>query len=77
MMADMTDKEYDALDELWTKITPKVNFSKPGVFARQRALLGVLDKVTAHYILSCAEANNETPAQVIDKIVREKIAAVL
>jgi hypothetical protein len=77
MMADMTDKEYDALDELWTKTTPKVNFSKPGVFARQRALLDVLDKVTANYILSRAEATNETPAQVIGKLVREKISAVL
>ncbi|MDR1178318.1 MAG: hypothetical protein LBK64_05775 [Spirochaetaceae bacterium] len=73
----MTDKEYDELDELWTKTTPKVTFSKPGVFARQRALLGVLDKVTENYILSRAEANNETPAQVIGKLVREKISAVL
>ena len=31
-MADMTNEEYDALDELWTKTTPKVNFSRPGVF---------------------------------------------
>jgi RNase H-fold protein (predicted Holliday junction resolvase) len=74
-MADLTDKEYDALDERWTKTTPKVNFSKHGVFAQQRALLNVLDKVTANYILTCAEANNQTPAQVIGTIVREKIAA--
>ena len=46
-MTDMTDEEYDALDERWTKTTPKVNFARPGVFARQRALLEVLDKVTA------------------------------
>jgi hypothetical protein len=76
-MADMTDEEYDALDERWTKTTPKVNFSRPGVFARQCALLDVLDKVTANYILSCAQANNQTPAQVIGSIVHEKIAADL
>ena len=74
-MADMTDEEYDALDELWTKTTPKVNFTQPGVFARQRALLDVLDKVTASYILTRAEATSQTPAQVISKIVHREIAA--
>jgi hypothetical protein len=74
-MADMTDEEYDALDERWTKTTPKVNFSRPGVFARQRALLEVLDKVSASYIITRAEATNQTPAQIISKIVRQEIAA--
>jgi hypothetical protein len=74
-MADMTDEEYDALDERWTKTTPKVNFSRPGVFARQRALLEVLDKVSASYIITRAEATNQTPAQIIGKIVRQEIAA--
>jgi len=74
-MADMTDEEYDALDERWTKTTPKVNFSRPGVFARQRALLEVLDKVSASYIMTRAVATNQTPAQIISKIVRQEIAA--
>ena len=73
-MADMTNEEYDALDELWTKTTPRVNFARPGIFARQRALLDVLDKVTANYILTRAEATNQTPAQVISKIVHQEIA---
>jgi len=73
-MADMTDEEYNELDERWTKTTPKVNFSRPGIFARQRALLEVLDKVTANYIMIRAEATNQTPAQVIGKIVHQEIA---
>jgi hypothetical protein len=76
-MADMTNEEYDALDERWTKTTPKVNFDRPGVFARQRALLDSLDKVAANYILSRAEATGQTPSEVIGKLVREKIAAAL
>jgi len=75
IMPDMTDEEYDALDELWTKTTPKVNFAKPGVFARQRTLLEILDKVTADYIITKAEATNQTPAQVIGKIVHQEISA--
>ena len=74
-MADLTDEEYDALDERWTKTTPKVNFDRPGIFARQRALLEVLDKVSASYIMTRAEATNQTPAQVIGKIVHQEIAA--
>jgi len=74
-MVDMTDEEYDALDERWTKTTPKVNFSRPGVFARQRALLDVLDKASASYIIIRAEATNQTPAQIISKLVRQEIAA--
>ena len=76
-MADMTDEEYAALDKRWTETTPKVNFARPGIFARQRALLEVLDKVTASYIITRAEATNQTPAQVISKIVQKEIAAVL
>jgi RNase H-fold protein (predicted Holliday junction resolvase) len=74
-MPDMTDEEYDALDERWTNSTPKVNFSRPGVFAQQRTLLGVLDKVAANYILTRAEATNQTPAQVISKMVHQEITA--
>ena len=74
-MTDMTDEEYDELDERWTKTTPKVNFSKPGIFARQRALLEVLDKVTANYIITRAQATSQTPAQIISKIIHKEIAA--
>ena len=74
-MPDMTDDEYDALDERWTKTTPKVNFARPGIFARQRALLEVLDKVAADYIIAKAEATNQTPSQIIGEMVRERLAA--
>ena len=68
-MARMTDEEAALLDDRWTNTTPKVNPARLGVFARQRALLEVLDKVTANYILTRAEATNQTPAQVLSKIV--------
>ena len=38
-MPTMTDEEADALDELLTKTTPHLT-NIPGIFARQRALLG-------------------------------------
>jgi hypothetical protein len=43
----MTDEEAAALDDRWTKTIPKVNPARPGVFARQRALLETLDHLSA------------------------------
>jgi hypothetical protein len=73
-MPTMTDEEADALDELLTKTTPRLT-TIPGIFARQRALLGNLDKVTANYILTRAEVSHKTPAEINGELVREKIAA--
>ncbi|MDR0784865.1 MAG: hypothetical protein LBE74_03155 [Treponema sp.] len=37
---DMTDEEYDAMDEYYTNNPPKVNLAKRGgVFTRQRELM--------------------------------------
>ena len=37
-MPRLTDKEYAELDEKWTQETPVVNFSRPGMFARQQVV---------------------------------------
>jgi hypothetical protein len=71
----MTNEEAEALDELWTRTTPKVNLSRSGVFARQRTLLETLDYLSANYIQNRAEALHKTPAEIIGELVREKIAA--
>jgi hypothetical protein len=76
-MTDMTDAEYDALDERLTRTTPKVDFSRPGVFASQRALLSVLDKIAADYIIAQAEATDKTPAEVIGNMAHKEIASHL
>jgi hypothetical protein len=73
-MADMTDEEYDALDELWTKTTPRVNFSRPGVFAKEHILLECLDDISAKYVKNRAADDHKTAVQIIGEMVREKIA---
>ena len=72
-MPTMTDEEADALDELLTKTTPKLT-NIPGIFARQRALLGSLNEIFANYILTKAEAFLKTLVEIIGELVREKIA---
>jgi hypothetical protein len=74
-MAYMTEEEADALDEELTRVTPRVDFTKPDVFIRQRELLNVLNPVAADYILTCALATHKAPAQIIGELVEEKIAA--
>jgi len=76
-MPRLTDEEYAALDEKWTRETPMVNFSRPGMFARQRFLLESLDTVAANYIHIRAEVDHKTPAQIIGAMVRKEMAAKL
>ena len=75
-MLRLTDEEYAALDEKWTRETPKVNWSRPGTFARDRLLLESLDALSANYIHAKAEASGQTAAQVIGALVREKVATI-
>jgi len=77
IMPRLTDEEYAALDEKWTRETPAVNFSRPGMFARQRLLLESLDTVTANYIHVLAETTGKTPSQIIGAIVRKEMSARL
>ena len=72
-MARMTDEEADALDELLTRITPKIKVGEGGFFTRQRNLLDALDPVAANYILSQAEIKQQSPAQVIGDLVLKEL----
>jgi hypothetical protein len=76
-MPRLNDEEYAALDEKWTQETPAVNFTRPGMFARQRFLLESLDAVTANYIHVRAEADRKTPAQIIEAMARKEMMARL
>jgi len=71
----MIDEEYDILNDRWTKTSQNIDFAQLDILTRQRALLKVLDKDAANYIIAQAEATNQTPAQVISKIIQQEIAA--
>ena len=71
----MTEEEADALDEELTRTTPRVDFSKPDIFIRQRELMNVLKPTAADYIMTRALATHQMPAQIISEIVDERIAA--
>jgi len=73
MAADMTDEEYDALDEEMTKadlhFTPVV-----GPITRQKRLLDALDEETRNYFITIFDATGRLPSGIIAEMVREKIA---
>jgi hypothetical protein len=76
-MAYMTEEEAEALDEELTRNTPKVDFSKPDIFIRQRELLNLLKPAAADYIMTRALATHQTPVQIIGELIGEKIAAAV
>jgi hypothetical protein len=80
-MKDLTEEEYDALDEYYTKNPPKVDPSKTGTgfFTRRKAAPAAwsitVDSFTADYLLSKALAAHKTPAEIISDMVQKELAA--
>jgi hypothetical protein len=74
---DMTDEEYDALDEELTRTVPTLGPNGTGwISQREMRILG-LTNMTINYLLTKARADHKAPAQIIDELVREKITAAV
>jgi hypothetical protein len=80
-MADLTEEQYDALDEKWTKTTPKVGPNGTGFFAQRKAEIAAqaarsitVDSFTADYLLTRAIAARKTPADIISELVQKELA---
>jgi hypothetical protein len=75
-MPDMTDEEYDALDELVTKDPPKVSGNgKSGFFAKHKGHIVFIDSLSADWLRIKAAADNTTPEAIIGELVRKEMAA--
>ena len=71
---DMTDEEYDALDEEMTRTVPKMGPNGTGWLAQREMRLLGLSNVTVNYLLTKATADHKSPAQIIDELVGKEIA---
>jgi hypothetical protein len=76
-MKTMTDEEADALDEYYTKNPPRVDPSKNGGFAKKSFKLVAIDNFCADYLMTKALSDHKTPDQIINEMVRERIAAAI
>ena len=74
---DMTDEEYDALDELLTKTTPTIKKGTGGVFTENRTRMLLLDEMTVNILNAQAMAVHQTPAEFISKLIRQSAVAVI
>jgi len=73
-MAMMTEKEAVAVSDYF--INNKVTLGPDGsgwLSQRELRLLG-LQNLTVNYLVTKATADRKTPAQIIDELVREKLA---
>jgi len=76
-MKTMTDEEADALDEYYTKNPPRVDPSKNGGFAKKSFKLVAIDNFCADYLMTKAISDHKSPDQIINEMVRERIAAAM
>jgi hypothetical protein len=76
---DLTDEEYDALDEYYTKNPPKLSGNGKGGFFAQRAESGntliFVDDLSAKWLRVKAEAAHTTPEAIVRQLVKKEIAA--
>jgi hypothetical protein len=73
-MPEMTEEEADALDELWTKTTPKIRKGEGGFFTEHRARMLLLDEVTVRILDARAKAVHQTPSDFVSQLIRKDMA---
>jgi len=72
---DMTDEEYDALDEELTRNPPRIITNGSDWLSQREIRISGLKNMTVQYLLTKAKADNKSPIQIIDELVSEKVAA--
>ena len=72
-MAHMTEEEAARLDEKYTQTTPAIDTEKPGLFARQKDMVVVLDEFSARYLSSKMIATKRSPSELISDMVRNEL----
>ncbi|MCL2473256.1 MAG: hypothetical protein FWF26_06220 [Treponema sp.] len=73
--ADMTEEEYDALDEKLTLSVPKLGPNGTGFLSQREMRLLGLTNLSVNYLITKAAADHKSPAQIIDELVCKELAA--
>ena len=72
-MRDMTEEEYDALDERLTKTVPTLGPNGVGFFSRKGFQVVGLDEDTAKILNAKAIASRKTPSEIIASMIRREL----
>ena len=74
-MPDLTEEEYNALDELWTNDPPKVTGDgKNGFFMKHKNEIVILDNFSATWLRLKSEKTQKSITEIIAELIREKVA---
>ena len=73
--ADLTDEEYDALDEALSHTIPEFGPPESDWLVRRELRQLGLAKHSTDYLLTRAAATHKSHAQIIDEMVLERMAA--
>jgi len=74
---DMTDEEYDALDEELTRTVPKLGPNGTGFLSRREMRLLGFSNLTVTYLLTKAAVDHRSLAQIVDELVCKDMAATI
>jgi len=74
---DMTDEEYDALDEELTRTIPKLGPNGTGFLSQREMRLLGLTNLSVNYIVTKAAADHKSLAQIIDELVCKDMATAI
>ena len=76
-MAELTEDEYDALDEYYTKNPPKIDPVKNGTgfFSKRTSAARTItiDNMSADYLAVKAMMTHKTPAKIISELIQKEI----
>jgi hypothetical protein len=75
-MARLTEEEAYALDDFVTNNEITLGSNGSGWLSQRELRLMGMSKMTVNYLFTKATADHKTPAQIIDELVQEKVAAV-
>jgi len=77
-MPKMTDEEADALAEQVLKNPPKVSGDgKSGFFMKHKGNIVILDDLSATWLRVTSESTNKNPSELVNEMIREKMAVSL
>ena len=71
---DMTDEEYEALSDEFTRNPLKIDTKGIGWITQWEMRHLGLQNMTINYLLTKAKASKRSPAQIIDELVSKEIA---
>ena len=74
---DMTDEEYDALDEELTRSAPKLGPNGTGFLSQREMRLLGFTNLSVNYLMTKATADQKSPSQIIDDLIRKELAAAI